>query len=429
MSSSINFTYPTTTRRRGPFQSVPKPAHNPSASISSIASSASGTCASHSTCASQDIVARILAQDEIPRGTFMVSEAHRKGKKPTTSHMKEYPERTDSRRALLSVFNGSKAPFVFKGPSFGTRTTTTTTEVPAIPTRSNAGPYMHKELPPTPPSSGSSTCSSSVPTLVLPTVQPLQLKQRSNPGPAPVCSKTLASKRLSRAVRAVPAPIRPPPRLRGFAALNGPCSANTSDEEGQEDAPGALKADAEAGSSTRVPEDAGVDTSFVDLPISPLDIPVDWDEELELDEYWKSPVLVSDHEEEEEEEENIEVAMQTFQQEVAGMFASSPQDSIGESTEQVHLSNSSSPLPTSESDENGMTREKRHGRMLVTKQLKLCMDVIVQFDQRHQSHRASSGPQFKAGESFLMISPLSPCSMNAASMRTNSFLDAYSYVS
>lgn len=379
--ATINFAYPST-RRRNPFQSVPRPAHNPSSSISSIASSASGTCASHSTCTSQDIVARILAQDEIPRGTFLASEAQKKKQ----THPKDYPERTDSRRALLSVFNGSKAPFVFKGPSFGTPPSN---DIPAIPSLSNATPYLHKELPPTP-----HTAASILPS-ALPTIRPLNLSPKRSPPlhqSKSTTAPTLASKRLSRAIRAVPAPIRPPPRIGGFAALNGPCSANTSDEEDME---------APIAGTTRVPSEEAAG----DLPITPLDIPVDWDD---LHECWTSPVLYDGKQE--EETTGLEMALQTFQQEVAGLFAASPLESM-------------------ESRECSSDDTKRHGRMLVTKQLKLCMDVNVQFDKRHKSHRASSGPQFKAGESFLMMSsPLTPCNASAG-LRTSSILDAYAYVS
>ena len=350
----------------------------------------------------------------------------------------DYPERTDSRRALLSVFNGSKAPFVFKGPSFGIKSN----DVPAIPTRSAATPYMHKELPPTPLSGASASSPPAKPVLgpvreraqgtsnSLPFVRPLNLspkrsapissQTRTTPSNTTTTTTTLASKRLSRAVRAVPAPIRPPPRLRGIAALNGPSSATTSDEDE------AIESQAPIAGTTRVVPGpvAAVDAPVNDLPITPLDIPVDWDD---LHECWTSPFLIHGEEDEQEKSGGFQMALQTFQQEVAGMFAISPRESIGESGEQMDVESAAATNSCSPSSP-GVTREKRHGRMLVTKQLKLCMDATVQFDKRHKSHRASSGPQFKAGESFLMISPMTPCNASAG-LRTSSFLDAYTYVS
>lgn len=433
--TTTNFSFPST-RRRGPFQSIPKSAHKPSASTSSIASSTtSGSCSSRSTCASQDIVARILAQDEIPRGTFLASEAQKK--KETQG--KPYPERIDSRRALLSVFNGSKAPIVFKGPSFGIGREMDSDAI--IPTGSTAA-YMHKELPPTPKSAPPRSPVQYPPmpsSNTLPPVRPLNLNFKRSPAECQpkgstqcttgttttttTTAATLASKRLSRAVRAVPAPIRPPPRLRGIAALNGPSSAATTSDE--EEVKGIQRLAPTAG-TTRVlgQEDVLPETIPLggDLPITPLDIPVDWDD---LHECWTSPIL--GHSEEDKDRKGSarfgldvddELALQTFQREVAGMFATTPNESM----------DVSSGIPSPCSDES-VTREKRHGRMLVTKQLKLRLDASVQFDKHQKSHRASSGPQYKAGESFLtMTSPLTPCAASAG-LRTSSLLDAYSYVS
>jgi hypothetical protein len=431
--TTINYAYPST-RRRGPFQSVPKPAHKPSASMSSIGSSiASGSCASHSTCASQDIVARILAQDEIPRGTFVASEAQNKKQ----THGKSYPDRLDSRRAMLSVFNGSKAPIVFKGPSF--RVDREVDIDPILPTRRSTAAYLHKDLPPTPKSASSRSpvlSQSMSSSNTLPPVRPLNLSIKRSPAErqpkdvipnqSTITKVTLAPKRISRAVRAVPAPIRPPPRLRGITALNGPSSDAAKDEE--EKGRG-IKTQALRVGTTRVLGQEDVlpeNTPIGDLPITPLDIPVDWDD---LNGCWTSPVLDYPEEEGEKKESkgfgmdvDDQVALRTFQREVEGLFATSPN---GEEGEPLELS-SGTPSPCSEAS---VTRQKRHGRMLVTKQLKLCMDASVQFDKHLKSHRASTGRQYKAGESFLMMtSPLTPCGASAG-LRTSSLLDGYSYVS
>ncbi|PVG00761.1 hypothetical protein CPB86DRAFT_170960 [Serendipita vermifera] len=130
--------------RGNPFQKLPKSIHSHSHSLSASSIFSSSSCASTHTNSPQDIVARILAQDEVPRGTFMAAEKEKakskRGPAPgpvqvhvqqqttttstasttattrtSTEEKKTYPERLDSRRALLSVINGPKAPIVFKG--------------------------------------------------------------------------------------------------------------------------------------------------------------------------------------------------------------------------------------------------------------------------------------------------------------------------
>lgn len=306
----------------------------------------------------------------------------------------------------------------------------------SIPTWSTAA-YMHKELPPTPKTAPRSPVQyQPLPSSnTLPPVRPLNLDFKRSPAECQpkgltqcttgtTTTATLASKRLSRAVRAVPAPIRPPPRLRGIAALNGPSSATTS-SDGEEEVKRIQTLAPRAG-TTRVlgQEDVLPETIPLggDLPITPLDIPVDWDD---LHECWTSPILGHSEEDKDRKESGYcglgvddELALQTFQREVAGMFATTPNGSMDLS--------SGTPSPCSD---KSVTREKRHGRMLVAKQLKLRLDASVQFDKHQRSHRASSGPQYKAGESFLMMtSPLTPC-VASAGLTTSSLLDAYSHVS
>lgn len=309
----------------------------------------------------------------------------------------------------------------------------------AVPPIQSTAAYLHKELPPTPKSAPSRSpiqYQPMPPSNTLPPVRPLNLNFKHSPAECQgltqcttdtTTTTTLAFKRISRAVRAVPAPIRPPPRLRGIAALNGPSSAATTSDE-EEEVKGIQTLAPRAG-TTRVlgQEDVLPESIPVggDLPITPLDIPVDWDD---LHECWTSPIPGYSEENKGQKESGSfgmdvddELALQTFQREVAGMFATSPDGSIGG---QVDLS-SGTPLCSDES----VTREKRHGRMLVAKQLKLRLDASVQFDKHQMSHRASSGPQYKAGESFLMMtSPLTPCAASAG-LRTSSLLDAYPCVS
>jgi hypothetical protein len=192
--------------RGNPFQKLPKSIHSHSHSLSASSIFSSSSCAS--TNSPQDIVARILAQDEIPRGTFMAAEKEKekaaKAKRcpapgPLQVHVqqqtttstctsstneekrdKTYPERLDSRRALLSVINGPKAPIVFKGftapaVSLPPVPTMPAPKPPVVQTQTQQQPsqpqqpqattapvsttaavsYMHKQLPPTPPSSSS----------------------------------------------------------------------------------------------------------------------------------------------------------------------------------------------------------------------------------------------------------------------------------
>lgn len=142
-----------------------------------------------------------------------------------------------------------------------------------------------------------------------------------------------------------------------------------------------------------------VSTPMGELPITPLDIPVDWDD---LHDRWTSPILV--HPEETEAKEGPERdALMAFHEDVGKLFARTPSIQVGEDdddeesftaqrTERLVEGNTES-VPASDSEGQEAKREKRHGKVLVKKELKLSLKV-------------ANGP--KAGESFLMMnSPLS----------------------
>jgi hypothetical protein len=444
---SINWTYPTQYRPRGPDQSVPSAAHTPSTSISSTT-----TCHPGKGVNAQDVIARILETDSIPQGTYLASQ---KAKKCSDGQEKKYPERNDSRRALLSMANGIKAPLLLRGPSHSNHSATgrkVRARAPvtplAVPKRTSEVHYLHKELPPTPPSTNSSksahsplSASSSQYAVVvperkatMPMTKPLDLSINSN---------TLAAKRLSRAkgksnsgfvlsrFRAVPAPIRPP-QFRGPGACNGPSSASTT-EEFTEDA---KIEDLQLGEPLIQQPHQGpqkpkvIMTPMGELPITPLDIPVDWDD---LHDRWTSPIAV--HPTPEQTSSGQAFVFDAFRQDIDELFARSPtiavrgsveagwsaerQELSGGQSRDAHPFSCAADLNSEGSD--GEKKGKRHGKVLVKEELKLCLELNAEFSKRRRSSNKHG-----AGESFLMMtSPLSPdtASLGASIMYSHDIYD------
>ena len=195
-------------------------------------------------------------------------------------------------------------------------------------------------------------------------------------------------------------------------------------------------------------------TPMGDLPVTPLDIPVDWDD---LHDRWTSPVLnlhqdalladllnetmdltrVANQEPLVDSDQEDSEALLAFQDDVASLFAHSP--SIDEWTLDHEDEDPGAALVNSEEIDRDIepsltgaiakpegteeghpceptSREKRHGRVLVTKELKLCLDVDIAQSIYTAELTIDEGPKrrrksemFEAGESFLMMaSPLSP---------------------
>jgi hypothetical protein len=152
-----------------------------------------------------------------------------------------------------------------------------------------------------------------------------------------------------------------------------------------------------------------------ELPITPLDIPVDWDD---LHEKWTSPIAV--HPEPEKTGSEQAFVFDAFRQDINELFARSPTIGVrGSAQSQEHLDRQpqhkldahpfSCGVDLSEDSEGGVKKEKRHGKVLVKKELKLCLDLNVEFGERKRKRRSSKHGGPKAGESFLMMtSPLSP---------------------
>ncbi|CAG7851625.1 SubName: Full=Uncharacterized protein {ECO:0000313/EMBL:CCA70181.1} [Serendipita indica DSM 11827] len=547
-------------RPRGPMQSIPRAVHAHSASTGSATSditigtpdvanpsghTRSGSASvsmskmfssnpfkhvrNHSnqclaTMSPQDVIARILAQDEIPRGTFLASEREKdlaKNGGCAGGLARRYPERLDSRRALLSMANGAKAPIVLRGPSptrgspCNARKGQTTNcqfeaavplaPVPPVP---SAGTYAQKQLPPTPPLSILSgvelSPSSALIAMYACTLSPMQddacklpsvpEKKSTIPPTKPLnlglarptitttvtATASSETKRFSRILQTavpakvvkrrtnVPAPIRPP-HFRGPRAFNAPLSATSS--ESSEDESSFLALDFPLPPQTRqdkavsaskepltdkvVVVTAPEPTPMGDLSITPLDIPVDWDD---LHDRWTSPVInlhqdamLADLLSEtmdlprtdptsvvlvDSDQEDSDVLL-AFQDDVASLFARSPTvdvrtlDQDEEDIMDRHLEPSAMPIPCepeeAEEVEEGdpcepVGREKRHGRVLVTKEIKLCLDVDIAqtIEQEEQRRRRRKSEVYVAGESFLMMaSPLSPESSYGSSSRTS----------
>lgn len=450
---AINWAYPTQYRPRGPNQSVPSAAHTPSTSISSTTTS---HCTGHRRSKSEmsttlgkgveDVIARILETDSIPQGTYLASQ---RVKKCSNRQEKKYPERTDSRRALLSMANGIKAPLLLRGASHSNRSARVKAPVPLspVPKRTSEVLYLHKELPPTPPlanspksahsphAASSSQYAAVIPErkAALPMTRPLNLN-----------INTLAAKRLSRAMgksngrsfalsrfKAVPAPIRPP-RFRGPSASNGPSSASTTDEF-TEDAKIEELQLGEPLIQPRVHQEQEkpkfVMTPMGELPITPLDIPVDWDD---LHDRWTSPIAV--HPAPEKTGSGQTFVFDAFRQDIDELFARSPtigvrgsvelagwsaegqEHSAGQPRHSLDAHPFSCAVDLSE-DSEGEKKEKRHGKVLVKEELKLCLDLNIHFGEKKMRRQSGKHRGPMAGESFLMMtSPLSP---ETASLRAS----------
>lgn len=178
-------------------------------------------------------------------------------------------------------------------------------------------------------------------------------------------------------------------------------------------------------------------TPMGELPITPLDIPVDWDD---LHDRWTSPVAVHHEEDDSASARGQAVVFDAFRQDINELFARSPSIEVRGSIEagfsperenayavkrsrtiDLNPFSYAADLDLSEWDSEGsdVKREKRHGKVLVKKELKLCLDMNVDFGENKNRRRRSNSskvPGPKAGESFLMISPLSPDSAVTASI-------------